>query len=230
MSETANVPQDQKKEEFKKYLDKAGVLELLTASLVKLYEEPEKPNDALEYLKNNIGGSKADKEEISKLTCQNEELRKKVEELEKKETELKEKLEEASVPKAADEGTDKTQDMAMVEDVPAEPSTADMEETPPVAAAVEATPASEASPSSEDSPAADGVPEKNEAAMEDAMETEEAPVTVASEPTIETPAVSENNADTAEPNATTEEEKKAEIPNTEAVEAPKDADIQTAEQ
>ena len=81
------MSQDQKKEEFKQYLDKAGVMELLTSSLVKLYEEPEKPNDALEYLKNNIGGSKADKEEISKLTTENEDLKKKVEELEKQEAE-----------------------------------------------------------------------------------------------------------------------------------------------
>ena len=35
---TAKVPLDTKKEEFRKYLEKAGVLELLTKSLVQLYE------------------------------------------------------------------------------------------------------------------------------------------------------------------------------------------------
>ena len=38
-------------------LEKAGVLELLTKSLVQLYEEPEKPNDALTYLKKTVGVS-----------------------------------------------------------------------------------------------------------------------------------------------------------------------------
>ena len=38
MSSGQKVPQDAKKEEFRKYLEKAGVLELLTKSLVQLYE------------------------------------------------------------------------------------------------------------------------------------------------------------------------------------------------
>ena len=40
MSSGQKVPQDAKKEEFRKYLEKAGVLELLTKSLVQLYEVP----------------------------------------------------------------------------------------------------------------------------------------------------------------------------------------------
>jgi hypothetical protein len=38
-----------KKEEFRKYLESAGVLDALTKVLVGLYEEPEKPNDPLVY-------------------------------------------------------------------------------------------------------------------------------------------------------------------------------------
>jgi hypothetical protein len=38
-----------KREEFRKYLEKNGVLDALTKVLVGLYEEPDKPNDALEY-------------------------------------------------------------------------------------------------------------------------------------------------------------------------------------
>ena len=38
MNSTAKVPLDTKKEEFRKYLEKAGVLDLLTKSLVSLYE------------------------------------------------------------------------------------------------------------------------------------------------------------------------------------------------
>ena len=35
---SAKMSQDAKKDEFRKYLEKAGVLELLTKSLVQLYE------------------------------------------------------------------------------------------------------------------------------------------------------------------------------------------------
>ena len=47
-------------------LEKAGVLELLTKSLVQPYEEPEKPNDALTYLKKTVGGSEDDKTVIER--------------------------------------------------------------------------------------------------------------------------------------------------------------------
>ena len=72
------MTQDAKKEEFKKYLEKAGVLELLTKSLVSLYEEPEKPNDAVNYLKKSVGGTDNDKDEITKLQTENDDLKSKV--------------------------------------------------------------------------------------------------------------------------------------------------------
>ena len=77
MSST-KMSQDAKKEEFKKYLEKAGVLELLTKSLVSLYEEPEKPGDAVNYLKKTVGGTDNDKQEIEKLQTENTELKAKV--------------------------------------------------------------------------------------------------------------------------------------------------------
>nr|XP_031539932.1 C-Myc-binding protein isoform X2 [Vicugna pacos] len=40
---------DSKREQFRRYLEKSGVLDTLTKVLVALYEEPEKPNSALEY-------------------------------------------------------------------------------------------------------------------------------------------------------------------------------------
>ena len=39
---------DSKKEEFRKYLERAGVIDALTRVLVGLYDEPEKPTNALE--------------------------------------------------------------------------------------------------------------------------------------------------------------------------------------
>ena len=117
----SKMTQDAKKDEFRKYLEKAGVLELLTKSLVQvssvkfiaflrfqvldaamapfltwvkfqsagmstvvatclsqLYEEPEKPTDALGYLKNSVGGSQDDKTVIAQLRQENEQLKAKV--------------------------------------------------------------------------------------------------------------------------------------------------------
>ena len=72
------MSQDAKKEEFKKYLEKAGVLEVLTKSLVSLYEEPDKPGDAVSYLKKSVGGTENDKAEIEKLQSETAELKAKV--------------------------------------------------------------------------------------------------------------------------------------------------------
>ncbi|KAM9851750.1 c-Myc-binding protein-like [Aulostomus maculatus] len=46
---------DHKREQFRRYLEKAGVVDSLTSVLVALYEQPEKPNDALEFVKQHLG-------------------------------------------------------------------------------------------------------------------------------------------------------------------------------
>lgn len=45
------VRAEDKANEFRKYLEKAGVIDGLTKVLVGLYEEPERPPNATEYLK-----------------------------------------------------------------------------------------------------------------------------------------------------------------------------------
>lgn len=40
---------ESKRDDFRKYLEKAGVMDALTKILVGLYESPEKPTDALSY-------------------------------------------------------------------------------------------------------------------------------------------------------------------------------------
>ena len=75
---TNKMSQDAKKEEFKKYLEKAGVLEVLTKSLVSLYEEPDKPGDAVNYLKKSVGGTDSDKVKIKRLQSENADLKSKV--------------------------------------------------------------------------------------------------------------------------------------------------------
>ena len=61
---------DAKREEFRKYLEKEGVLESLTKSLVALYETPDKPNDALSFLRNNFVG-----QDVKELQEANEKLK-----------------------------------------------------------------------------------------------------------------------------------------------------------
>merc|ERR1711985_144411 len=84
---------DTKKEEFRKYLEKSGVIDALTKVLVRLYEEPEKPGNALDFIKQYLGASvgvdveslKAERDENIKLV---KDLQKKNEELEAKVAEL----------------------------------------------------------------------------------------------------------------------------------------------
>ncbi|KAK1127401.1 hypothetical protein QLX08_003901 [Tetragonisca angustula] len=87
------MPPDSKKEEFRKYLERAGVMDALTKVLVSLYEEPEKPDDALEYIRLHLGG-------ITEVDVEVKLLKEELEEAKAKITELKAKL----VKYEADEG------------------------------------------------------------------------------------------------------------------------------
>ncbi|KAI8915709.1 hypothetical protein EDD86DRAFT_196677 [Gorgonomyces haynaldii] len=77
---------DNKKEDFRKYLERNGVIDALTKVLVGLYEEPEKPEVPTEYIKQFLGGP-ADID-IEALRNENAELKRKVEELQQKIDEL----------------------------------------------------------------------------------------------------------------------------------------------
>ena len=79
-----NPSLDAKREEFRKYLEKEGVLEYLTKHLVPLYEKADKPTSALEYLKNNFAGKEFEeaKQKAETLESKNRDLKKNVERLE----------------------------------------------------------------------------------------------------------------------------------------------------
>lgn len=89
---------DSKREEFRKYLEKAGVLDALTKVLVGLYEEPEKPNNALDFLKQHLGAAGPEAADIETLKLEVAELRQKVEQLTEENTELKGKLAQYEPP------------------------------------------------------------------------------------------------------------------------------------
>merc|ERR1712017_20887 len=48
---------DSKKEEFRNFLEKAGVIDAFTKVLVRMYEEPERPAQALDFIKQYLGAS-----------------------------------------------------------------------------------------------------------------------------------------------------------------------------
>mmetsp|Transcript_42075 Transcript_42075/g.61906 ORF Transcript_42075/g.61906 Transcript_42075/m.61906 type:complete len:97 (+) Transcript_42075:127-417(+) len=81
---------ESKKEEFRKYLEKSGVIDALTKVLVGLYEEPERPPNAVDYIKRYMGApTGVDVEAIKK---ENEDLRVEIEELRKQVQSLTEQL------------------------------------------------------------------------------------------------------------------------------------------
>ncbi|KAK0053571.1 C-Myc-binding protein [Biomphalaria pfeifferi] len=85
---------DCKREEFRKYLEKAGVLDTLTKVLVVLYEEPEKPNNALDFLKQHLNVTGPDTADVEALKLEISELRQKCELLQEENNELKAKIQQ----------------------------------------------------------------------------------------------------------------------------------------
>ena len=64
---------DSKKEEFRKYLEKSGVIDALTKVLVGLYEEPERPPNAVDYIKRYMGAPTGI--DVDALRQENEDLK-----------------------------------------------------------------------------------------------------------------------------------------------------------
>ncbi len=73
---------EQKKEEFRKYLERAGVIDQLTKVLVGLYEEPEKPGNAIEFIKKYLGAPSDT--DVEALKAENDSLKKEQLDLQKR--------------------------------------------------------------------------------------------------------------------------------------------------
>merc|ERR1712216_849589 len=83
---------ESKKEEFRKYLERSGVIDALTKVLVALYEEPEKPANALYFIKQYLGAPTSG--DVETMKAEKDELMKKCEELEKNLKETQAQLEQ----------------------------------------------------------------------------------------------------------------------------------------
>uniref|UniRef100_A0A8C5ABB5 MYC binding protein n=1 Tax=Gadus morhua TaxID=8049 RepID=A0A8C5ABB5_GADMO len=82
---------ESKREQFRRYLEKSGVLDGLTNVLVTLYEEPDKPNNALDFIKQNLGPPVEEPADVGSLREEMAELEQKYELLLQENKELRQK-------------------------------------------------------------------------------------------------------------------------------------------
>lgn len=78
---TNTATESGKKEEFRRYLEKSGVLDALVKVLVGLYEEPDRPSNALGYVQRYLGAPPGI--DVEGLQRQNETLQRQVEQLQR---------------------------------------------------------------------------------------------------------------------------------------------------
>uniref|UniRef100_A0A3Q3FE05 MYC binding protein n=1 Tax=Labrus bergylta TaxID=56723 RepID=A0A3Q3FE05_9LABR len=83
---------DPKREQFRRYLEKAGVVDSLTSVLVALYETQERPNNALEFVKQHLGAAGMTSEDTEALQQEVLELRQRCTSLSEENKDLKTKL------------------------------------------------------------------------------------------------------------------------------------------
>eukprot|EP00913_Durusdinium_trenchii_P013305 g12488.t1 len=91
---------DSQKEEFRKYLEKNGIISQLTRVLVGLYEEPERPANAIDYIKKYLGAPTG----VDELRADNDELRRQNAELEAKVASLTQQLKELQTEQEEQDG------------------------------------------------------------------------------------------------------------------------------
>ncbi|KAK3881548.1 hypothetical protein Pcinc_014020 [Petrolisthes cinctipes] len=87
---------DSEREKFRTYVEKSGVISALTDVLVHLYEEPQRPSDALQYIKSSLAAHHEGvvrcsifEEKVKELEGTVESLRSRVKELEAEVSSLK---------------------------------------------------------------------------------------------------------------------------------------------
>lgn len=68
---------ESKREQFRRYLEKSGVLDTLTGVLVALYEESDKPSNALDFIKLQLGATGPAPEDTEALHAEVADLKQK---------------------------------------------------------------------------------------------------------------------------------------------------------
>jgi len=161
MSTKNTVQIDARREEFRKYLEKEGILESLTKSLVALYEEPDKPSDALSFVRNIFAASEMQtmRSQVENLTKENEQLKTKVSTLETDKAVLEKKIVKMEEVAAAAKDSEKK------DESPASPKQIDegdvSNETPQESVSAEESTTSPTKEASSDVPTAETTESRN---------------------------------------------------------------------
>eukprot|EP00055_Hartaetosiga_balthica_P015585 m.92941 g.92941 ORF g.92941 m.92941 type:complete len:98 (-) comp8904_c1_seq1:357-650(-) len=83
---------DQKKSEFRNYIENNGVIDAFTKVMISLYEEAEKPTNPLEFIQQHISVDGRSLSDVEALKKENDDLKSQNEELMAQIAELKSKL------------------------------------------------------------------------------------------------------------------------------------------
>ncbi|XP_074468816.1 C-Myc-binding protein [Sebastes fasciatus] len=83
---------DSKREQFRRYLEKSGVLDTITSVLVALYEETDKPNNALDFIKLQLGAAGPEPADAETLRMEMSDLQQKCNLLMEENKELRNRL------------------------------------------------------------------------------------------------------------------------------------------
>ncbi|XP_072249349.1 c-Myc-binding protein-like [Leuresthes tenuis] len=95
---------DSKREQYRRYLEKAGVVDSLTSVFVSLYEQQEKPTNALEFIKQHLGAVGQTSSEAEALQQEVVDLRQRCAHLVEENKDLKARLQHYE-PVSEDGGT-----------------------------------------------------------------------------------------------------------------------------
>ncbi|XP_075995222.1 C-Myc-binding protein [Genypterus blacodes] len=83
---------ESKREQFRRYLEKSGVLDAFTSVLVSLYEENDKPTNAMDFIKLHLGAAAAEPADAGALRMELSDLQQKCNLLMEENKELKNRL------------------------------------------------------------------------------------------------------------------------------------------
>ncbi|XP_059205315.1 C-Myc-binding protein [Centropristis striata] len=83
---------ESKREQFRRYLEKSGVIDTLTSVLVALYTETDKPNDALDFIKLQLCAARSEPADAEALRVELADLQQKYNLLMEENQELRNRL------------------------------------------------------------------------------------------------------------------------------------------
>lgn len=81
-----------KREQFRRYLERSGVIDSLSKALIKLYEESNKPEDAIRYVRKHMCETCVDDAQYEALKSDFQEANKTIQQLEHTVDSLRAKL------------------------------------------------------------------------------------------------------------------------------------------